>query len=272
VASNVFTKQRTIRVGRVDTNVAEAGDGTAIVLLHGNPDTHTVWNGVVSRLAPRFRCIAPDLPGFGRSVAPADFDVSLAGTAAWTAALFDALELPRAHLVIHDVGGTYGNAFATEHADRVRSLTIFNTNFSPEFRWHFWGRVWRVPILGELAMATGNERLFVSETKKGSPGITDEMAREAYRSFGPATRKMVLRFYREHDPAKLHGWHERLLKATERTPKQVLWGELDPYIPAKLADQFGVAPRRYADCGHWVMIDRPDESAKLIADLVASSG
>ena len=43
----------------------------------------------------------------------------------------------------------------------------------------------------------------MKETKKGSPGITDEMARRAYREFHPRARRMVLRFYRWLDPVKL---------------------------------------------------------------------
>ena len=65
-----FTRQRTVQVGAVSTHVAECGEGDPIVLLHGNPDTHAVWCSLAARL-PGYRCIAPDLPGFGASRAPA---------------------------------------------------------------------------------------------------------------------------------------------------------------------------------------------------------
>lgn len=173
-----FARERVVEAGGVSTRVFESGEGAPVVLLHGNPDTHTVWEGLVDALSGSYRCIAPDLPGFGGSIAPDDFDVTLAGQARWVRALFDALELERAHLVVHDVGGTYGLAFAAEDARaRLASLTIFNTIFTTDYRWHFWGRVWRTPLLGELAMAAGNEWLFVRETQKGSPGITKERAR-----------------------------------------------------------------------------------------------
>src|SRR5262245_55054773 len=103
------------------------------MLLHGNPDTHTVWSYTIERLASRFRCIAPDLPGFGGSRAPDDFDCSLASQAAHVRGLADALGLDRFHLVVHDIGGPYGLAFATETPERLRSLTIFNTMFSSDF-------------------------------------------------------------------------------------------------------------------------------------------
>ncbi|MDQ3034726.1 MAG: alpha/beta fold hydrolase [Myxococcota bacterium] len=186
-----WARTRTLDVIGVETPIFEAGPEGAppIVLLHGNPDTHAVWNGVVSRLAATHRCIAPDMPDFGASVAPPDFDVSLRGQSRFVNALFDALELPRANLVCHDVGATYGLAFASEHADRLSSLTILNANFFPDYRWHFWARMWRLPLVGELVMFAGNEPLFVNETKKGSPGITDELARTAYRALHPRARR-----------------------------------------------------------------------------------
>jgi pimeloyl-ACP methyl ester carboxylesterase len=266
-----FTRTHTLDIGGVSTHVAEVGEGPPILFLHGNPDTHAVWNDVVAHLGTGHRCIAPDLPGFGRSVAPADFDVSLTAQSRWVQSLLDALDLPHAHLVVHDVGGTYGLAFAAEHADRILSLTIFNTNFFPDYRWHFWGRVWRTPVLGELAMAIGNEWLFVRETKKGSPGVTREYARAAWAEYTPETRRMVLRLYREADPEKLRGWDERMLHATERLLKQVLWGDLDPYIPPRFADRYGVPARHFEQCGHWLMLDRPDKIADLVGRLVAQA-
>ncbi len=265
-----FTRTRTLDVLGVKTAVFEAGPEGAprVVFLHGNPDTHIVWDAVVSRLASTHRCIAPDLPDFGSSIAPPDFDVSLEGQSRWVSALFDALDLDRAHLVVHDIGGTFGLAFATEHASRLRSLTILNANFFSDYRWHFWARMWRTPLIGEVVMFAGNEWLFARETRKGSPGITDAEARRSYREFHPRARRMVLRFYRWLDSEKLTGWDARLIAATSSTPKQVLWGDLDPYMPdPKTGDRYGVAATHFADAGHWPMIDRPVDVADAIAKL-----
>jgi pimeloyl-ACP methyl ester carboxylesterase len=144
-----WTRTPALDVIGVKTAVFEAGpeDAAPIVFLHGNPDTHDVWSAVVSKLAETHRCIAPDLPDFGSSIAPVDFDVSLDGQARWVNALFEALELQRAHLVVHDVGGTYGLAFASEHPTRLSALTILNSTFFSDYRWHFWARMWRMPRL-----------------------------------------------------------------------------------------------------------------------------
>jgi len=262
---DVFTQRRDIEVTGVHTHIAEAGEGEPIVLLHGNPDSHTVWSSIVAKLANRYRCIAPDLPGFGRSRAPADFDCSLANQARWVRALFDALELPRAHLVVHDVGGFYGLAFAAESgAERLSALTISNTAFFPDYRWHFWGRVWRTRGFGELAMKISNRPLFVRELKRGSPNMPRDYASHAYDGFRPDVARMVLRLYRAMDPDVFAGWDERMLAATATVRKTVIWGDQDPFIPARFADRFGGTVHHVPECGHWIMIEEPDRFVALM--------
>lgn len=266
---DVFPRRRTVRVGSVDTFVAEAGAGPSVLLLHGNPDTHTVWSGVVARLAETHRCIAPDLPGFGQSRAPRDHDCSLEAQAAWVRGLLVALELPSVHLVVHDVGGPYGLAFASQDPQSVRTLTIFNTNFFPDYRWHFWARIWRIRVLGEIAMAVMNRPLFVRELRRGSPKMPVEYARHAYAQVTWETKRQVLRWYRAMDPEVHIGWDTRLLEATANTPKQVLWGDRDPFLPSTTADRYGGEARHFADYGHWMMVEDPEQAAAAIAALVA---
>jgi haloalkane dehalogenase len=250
--------------------VAEAGpvDGPPIVFLHGNPDSHHVWSGVVERLKATHRCIAPDMPGYGASDESAR--VTLEDQAAFVLALLDALALERPHLAIHDVGSTYGMAFTTLHAARVRTLTIFNGTFFPDYRWHFWGRVWRTPILGEITMLFGNEALFVSQVRKAAPKMPLDYARAAYAAYSPKTRRQVLRFYRWLDPERMRGWDTRLLEVLRSVKHQVIWGDLDPYIPKETADRLGVhgTVHHLSDTSHWAMAEEPARVATLIADLV----
>ena len=56
--------------------VMDEGSGTPTLFLHGVADSSDVWSGVIARLKKHYRCLAPDLPGFGRSTAPEDFDCS----------------------------------------------------------------------------------------------------------------------------------------------------------------------------------------------------
>ena len=261
---------RELDVRGVATNVGEAGSGPDVVLLHGNPDTHSVWSRVVERLHGAHHCITPDLPGFGKSKAPDDFDCSMESQAAWVTAFFDAMKLDRAHLVVHDIGGPYGLAFACEHPERLLSLTIFNTIFFPDYTWHFWARAWRRRVIGEIVMAIANRPLFVREMKRGSPQMPKDYANHAYAEFGKDAKRLVLKWYRAMPTSAWAGWGERLVAATANTPKLVMWGDADPFIPSATADRFGTTNVQHvADCGHWLMVENPDLAATSIAKLIA---
>ena len=69
------------------------------------------------------RCLTPDLPGFGRSEVPRDFDCSLDGWSAWVDDVVRALDVTTPiDLVVHDFGGLFGIAWAVRHPERVRRL------------------------------------------------------------------------------------------------------------------------------------------------------
>jgi pimeloyl-ACP methyl ester carboxylesterase len=265
--ADAFARHRTIAVGAVQAHVAEAGAEARepIVLVHGNPDSHAVWAGVVARLADRHRCIAPDLPGFGASRAPDDFDFAFARQGAFVDALLDALGLDRVHLVVHDIGAAFGVAFATARAERVRTMTIFNASLFPA---HFWARVWQTRGLGELAMTLSNRRLFASQVRRGGPRMPQDYIDHAWAAFGKPVRRTALRFYRAMR-RELAGWDAWFRDATAATPKQVVWGDLDPFVPLGNADRFGANVHHVADCGHWVMAEDPELAARAIAELVA---
>ena len=50
--------RRTIRVGSADIHVTEWGAGLPVLMLHGNPDSGIMWDGIAERLATHYRCIA----------------------------------------------------------------------------------------------------------------------------------------------------------------------------------------------------------------------
>lgn len=257
-----FDRTRRVSCLGIDTFVAEAGQGRPILFLHGNPDTHDAWSSVVALLKQEFACFAPDLPGYGASEPQGDLALEKQGE--WVRELIAALGLQRPHLVVHDVGGTYGLAFTAMYPELISKLTILNANFFPDYRWHFWGRVWRTPVLGELAMGLAFRALFVHETTKNSPKLPREYAERAFASYGSKTRKTVLRYYRYLDSKRLVGWDVRLLKVLETLPHQVLWGDRDMYIPKATADRFGGEVHHFAELGHWAMVEGPEQVAPLL--------
>jgi pimeloyl-ACP methyl ester carboxylesterase len=262
---------RTVSVDGARIHLVDRGEGPAVLFLHGNPDSSDLWRDVIAALEGRYRCLAPDLPGFGRSEVPAAFDCSLDHMARFVASLLDAagVEGP-VHLVVHDFGGPYGLAWAVRHPDRVRSVAAIDTTFFADFRWHAWARVWRTPVLGELSMMTMNRWTFERELRRGSRKLSAVHIRRTYALVTPRTKRMVLELYRATNPENFAGWEERMLEITARVPSLVLWGDHDPYIHRRFADRFGAGEVvHFPDCGHWVPAEAPAEVAARLGELFA---
>jgi 3-oxoadipate enol-lactonase len=104
--------------------------GEPALLLHGNLETHEIWYGWVPRMAQQFRLLRPDLPGFGRSIAPRDFEWSLPSYVKFVADFLDALGVSSAHVVGAKTGGAIAMQFAATYPQRTRTLVVASGPFS----------------------------------------------------------------------------------------------------------------------------------------------
>lgn len=264
--------------GRVDVQgaaifVREAGEGEPVLLLHGNPDTADLWDGVLPALSHTYRCLAPDLPGFGRSQVPAGFDFRLASLARFVAELVAALGVAEPlRLVVHDFGGPYGLAWAVEHPRAVSHVAVVNSLFSSRLRWHFWARIWRTPVVGELSLWLASRWLFARELRRGSAGrLSRAHVDRAWSHVGPLAKRTVLRLYRATDPECFRGWEDKLQALASEVPVKVFWGRKDPYLATELAYAFGTEDVELIDdAGHWLPAESPEETAARLLGFFAS--
>ena len=111
----------------------EAGTGTPLVFLHGNPTSSHLWRHVLPRIGAPGRCLAPDLIGMGRSGKP-DVPYRFADHARYLDAWFDQLDLDNVVLVGHDWGGALGFDWAARHPGRTRGVAFLETIIRP-FTW-----------------------------------------------------------------------------------------------------------------------------------------
>lgn len=195
-----------LNVARTTIHLVEEGEGPPVLFLHGNPDSSEVWSGIIPRLSARYRCIAPDLPGFGRSGAPDDFNSSLDGMAAWVDALVTALGIHEPlNLVVHDIGCPFGLAWTVLNPDKVRSVVITNTVFASDYRWHLFGRLCRPPVVGELVQALTSRRGFTRDLLRASRKLRREQIHRTYALITPSVKRMMLRWYRAANPRNFAG-------------------------------------------------------------------
>ncbi|HET8586493.1 MAG TPA: alpha/beta fold hydrolase [Candidatus Limnocylindria bacterium] len=104
-----------------------AGEGPAVVFIHGLADDHRLWRYQLPALQDRFTTIAIDLRGHGRSSKPAGA-YSVPQFAADVVALLDQLEIERASLVGLSMGGGTSQTFALAYPERIRSLALISTS------------------------------------------------------------------------------------------------------------------------------------------------
>jgi pimeloyl-ACP methyl ester carboxylesterase len=255
---SVEIAERRARVAGLEVLLREAGD-TPILYLHGVPTAGWDWEPFLARTGG----VAPDLPGFGASAKPGDFDYSIPGYADFLEAFCADAGLGGVSLVMHDWGAV-GLALAQHRPQLVDRIVLTGcVPFLPGYRWHRVARAWRTPVVGELTMGFTTRFGF-------RRSLPRQIADRAYDAFDQGTQRAILRLYRSSPPEVLAAHGERLGEL--RCPALVLWPTHDPYIGA----EFG---RRYADAlggdvelepidaGHWPWLDRPEVVDRVAAFL-----
>ncbi len=252
--------ERQSEVAGLGVHWRQAGEAP-VLYVHGVPTASFDWDPMLRRIGG----VAPDLPGFGRSDKPGDFDYSIEGYDRFLEAFTEHAGLERFSLVVHDWGGV-GLALAQRFPERIERLVLFScVPLMPGYRWHRVARAWRTPVLGELTMGFTTR---YGMRRSLPPGLADR----AWECFDQGTQRAILRLYRASSPEVLARAGENL--GALRAPALVLWPTADPYIDAG----FG---QRYADAlggettlelvegaGHWTWHERP-ELVERVADFVS---
>lgn len=220
--------------------------------------------------------LAPDLPGFGRSGKPGYLRYTIDEYATFIERFLDTVEVERVRMLVHDWGAV-GLAFAQAHPERIERLVVTNAvTFLPGYRWHRMARIWRTPVLGELAMGATTRPLLklISRESNATPGpLPDAWLNTVLDHFDQGTQRAILRLYRSSPSEVLAKVGERL--SSLDMPSLVVWGMRDPYIPARFASEYAKAlPNsellELHDAGHWWWLDRPDAIERVSDFLTAA--
>ena len=128
------------RIAVLDTELAyvDVGRGRPVVFLHGNPTSSFLWRGIIPRVEPVARCLAPDLVGMGQSGKAPAGSYRFVDHARYLDAWFDAMELRSdVTLVVHDWGSALGFHWAHRHPDRVAGIVYMEAIVRP-VTWAEW--------------------------------------------------------------------------------------------------------------------------------------
>ena len=121
-------QRRQVEANGIWYSLIDEGEGPAVLLLHGFPDTSSLWRYQIPALVDAgFRAVAPDLRGRGQTQAPARVeDHALTGMMPDLTALLDTQGIERAHVVGHDFGAGLAWLVATLHPQRVDRLVAIS--------------------------------------------------------------------------------------------------------------------------------------------------
>jgi pimeloyl-ACP methyl ester carboxylesterase len=245
--------------------------------LHGVPTNSDEWVGFLERSGG----IAPDLPGFGRSGKPGNLKYTIEEYSRFLERFLDLVEVDRVSLVMHD-WGSVGLAFAQRHPERIARLVVINAiPFLPGYRWHRTARLWRAPLLGELAMGATVRPIMRFSTREARPSrkpMPDAWLDTVFDHFDQGTQRAILRLYRSSPSDVLAAAGAQLGELS--MPSLVVWGMADPYIPARFGRAYAEAIGGPAhpselielpDAGHWPWFDRPDVIDRVVNFLTAAA-
>jgi pimeloyl-ACP methyl ester carboxylesterase len=264
---------RTVRTTDHEISLLEAGTGPPAIAIHGLGATKASFLPTVAALAPQFRVIAIDLPGFGDSDKPvgAPYDARYFATA--VVQLLDSLGLERAHVIGNSLGGRVALEVGLRAPERVDRLALL----APSMAWRRkrpWAPALRLvrPELGVLPHAPRAvvERVldrFVPEARTGwaAAGV-DEFLRSFLTPRGRAAFYAAARQIYLEEPEGEDGFWPRL--RTLSVPALFVWGRRDTLVPLAFArhvtDAVPAAQHLELDCGHVPQMERPRETHAAI--------
>ncbi len=258
----------------------DEGDGAPVVFVHGEPTWSFLWRKVLPPVREAgFRCIAPDLAGFGRSDKPIELDwYSYDRHVANTASLLEQLDLRDATIVVHDWGGPIGLRLAVEQPQRIARIVILDTGlFTGRQRmtdaWNafrdFVARTEDLPVGMLVRGACKNDPgdAVIAAYDAPFPSVDAKAGARAFPLLIPQTPE---------EPGAADG--ARVLEAlrADSRPALMLWADSDPVLPPAVGESFAAAigqppPRVIENASHFLQEDQGPLIGRLIAEWLTQS-
>jgi pimeloyl-ACP methyl ester carboxylesterase len=259
----------TVSVDGIKIFYREAGpkNGPTVLLLHGFPTSSHMYRGLIPLLADKYHVIAPDLPGFGFSDAPArdKYRYTFDNLAKTIDAFTQALQLQKYAIEVFDYGAPVGFRLAAAHPERVTAIITQNGNAYEEglsTAWNPIQKYWKEP--SEQNRAALREFLTLDGTKfqylQGAPA--EKVAPEAYQLDSallsrPGVDEIQLDLFLDYasNVKRYPSFHEYFRKA--QPPLLAVWGKNDPFFLPPGAEAFKRdipnAEVHFYDTGHFAL-------------------
>jgi pimeloyl-ACP methyl ester carboxylesterase len=284
VPEPVDTSVKIVTIHGYDRAYRMAGDGPALLLLHGIGDSSDGWEPLMADLAQRFTVIAPDLLGHGRSAKPRA-DYSVAAYANGMRDLLDVLDIDTATVVGHSLGGGVAAQFAYQYPERCERLVLVASGgVGPEVN-----PVLRLVSLpgADLALVTMQlptsklaARAVMEVLKRAGTDLgrdADELSRVIHGMPDAAARGAFARTLRS-----VVDWRGQVVTMrdraylTDEVPVLLVWGAHDGVIPVRHAELAAAAMPEarleiFDEAGHFPHHTDPERFVQCVVDFVDST-
>jgi pimeloyl-ACP methyl ester carboxylesterase len=273
---------REIETNGVTIHTRVGGQGPAVVLLHGFATTGDMWAPLATALVADHTVVVPDLRGLGLSSRPAGgYDKKTQGHD--VAGVMDALGLPRADFVTHDIGNMVGYAFAAGCPDRVTRFVPIDAPLPGVGPWEQIvqdPRMWQFGFGGPdmERLVAGRERIYLDRFWNEfalHPKRFDEARRQHYAALYAmpgairAGFAQFAAFGQDALDSKAY-----LAKGKLTMPVLAVGGEAAFGTMMATVMRFSATDVHEAivpDSGHWIMEENPAATIKLVTDFLRMS-
>lgn len=259
---------KSIRIGNTQWHYEEAGSGPAIVLVHGFPLDHRIWLDQIAQLSSRFRVIAPDLKGFGRSTSSEAFTMD--SMADDLAAFIAAVHAAPSVVAGLSMGGYVAFSLALRHPQILKGLAIVCSKAEADTQAGKEGR----QKMAELAQTKGAKpvadqmmpKMFCENTYRNRPELVEEL-RQIMEACPPTTIANACFAMRERA--------DRVPDLPKLTmPVMFVLGEKDSIIPAEMGKAMASACKQGAlklipGAGHLATMEEPAAVSQVLGDFAS---
>lgn len=266
--------QKVVELGDRFVSYVEAGQGPAVVLLHGTPTWGYLFHKLLPVLERRHRVLVPDLMGYGFSDRSDRFARSVSRQAERLAAWLHAVGVDNASFVGHELGGAVALHHAAHHPERVDRLVLVDSVAYDSFP---------IPLIHELGLPD-------AARKARGPGLTKRLAKALEPGFTRPDPDLIagllapystdvgrLSLARDaaaldcNETMELAGALPRL-----RVPSLVLWGENDPFQPVSIGRRLAwdLPDAKLAvipGASHFCLVDQPAEVGAQLTQFLEGS-
>jgi len=279
-------KEKIIGLREIKMNVVESGEGEPILFLHGFPECWYSWRYQLRGLSDKFRCIAPDLRGFGKTdKPPTGYDIETLSSDVME--LSEKLSLKNFILCGHDWGGVIAWDFVYRYQTKVKALIVMNAPhpldyikeiFTNPFQfiksWYVF--FFQIPYIPERILGAKNYKLLSNLIKASIINhsfFTDDDVEILRKEISkPFALKCGISYYR-NAPKSFMKWRRLYVKKLN-IPIGVIWGKKDKFLSVRLAKKMAEKTsgkfilKILENSGHWVQQECPDEVNRLIREFV----